>query len=56
MPDFFGRIRALAHDFPLRSTFTAQLILPVDLTTKEAKQLAAFILSLAQDDDEREVG
>jgi hypothetical protein len=52
MPDFFGRTHGLAHEFPLRPDFMVQLVLPVNLTTKEARRLAAFLLTLADDDDQ----
>ena len=36
----------ICYNFPLRSDFMAQLVLPQDLTEKEAKRLAAFIATL----------
>lgn len=36
----------LVYDFPLRADFMAQLVLPRDLTSAEAKRLMAFLESL----------
>ena len=39
----------LTMAYPLRQNFLAQIVLPRDLTTDEAKRLAAFIATLAHD-------
>jgi hypothetical protein len=39
----------LALPFPIRADFTAQLLLPRDLTVEEARRLGAFVLTLAAD-------
>lgn len=39
----------LSHAFPLRQDFLAQVMLPRDLKSAEAKRLAAFIATLAVD-------
>ncbi len=40
----------IPHLFPLRDGVLATLMLPVDLTSQEAKRLSAFIESLAVPD------
>jgi hypothetical protein len=35
--------------YPLRSDFLAQIVIPRDLNTIEAKRLAGFLLSIAVD-------
>ena len=42
----------ITYPFPLRTSTLAELTLPPDLTTREADRLAAFIKSLAVDDDD----
>lgn len=42
----------LTHSIELRPGVTAQLIVPVDLTAREAKRLAALIVALPNDDAE----
>jgi hypothetical protein len=39
----------LAMPFPLRSDFLAQIVIPRNLSTDEARRLSAFILTLATD-------
>jgi hypothetical protein len=39
----------LAMPFPLRSDFLAQIVIPRNLSTDEARRLSAFILTLAND-------
>lgn len=43
------RSAGLPLPFPLRPDFVAQLVVPRDLTTAEAKRLGAFLLTLASD-------
>lgn len=38
---------ALTLDYPLRPDFLAQVVIPRDLTTEEARRLVAFLLALA---------
>lgn len=40
----------IAYPFPLRLGLTAQVHLPADLTSREARRLAAFIAALSVDD------
>lgn len=40
----------IAYPFPLRPGLTAQVHLPADLTSREAKRLASFIAALSLDD------
>ncbi|MEZ5119613.1 MAG: hypothetical protein R2686_06890 [Candidatus Nanopelagicales bacterium] len=40
----------IAYPFPLRPGLTAQVHLPADVTSREAKRLAAFIAALSVDD------
>ncbi len=49
-----NKSRALAYDFPLRPDFLAQLVLPVNITEREAKKLGAFLLTLVQEQEEPE--
>lgn len=39
----------LALDFPLRPEYRAQVVIPADMTTEEARRLGAFLLTLAAD-------
>jgi hypothetical protein len=41
----------LRHRLPLRPDFDVEIVLPRDLTGKEARRLVAWISTLAQDDD-----
>jgi hypothetical protein len=45
------QVAGLSYDFPLRSDFLAQVLLPRDLKTSEARRLNQFILTLASDYD-----
>jgi hypothetical protein len=38
---------ALVLPFPLRHGYTAQVVVPVDMTIDEAKRFCAFVTSLA---------
>lgn len=38
---------SLCLDFPLRPDFMAQVVVPKDMTSAEAKRLRGFLLSLA---------
>lgn len=40
---------AIPVTFPLRTNFRVQIILPEDMTTIEAKRIARFVMSYAQD-------
>ncbi len=44
-----GISNGLPLSFPLRPDFLAQVVVPRDLTTAEAKRLSAFLLTLASD-------
>jgi hypothetical protein len=44
-----GMSNGLPLSFPLRPDFLAQVVVPRDLTTAEAKRLSAFLLTLASD-------
>lgn len=37
------------YNFPLRDDFTAQLVLPRDLTTEEARRIRTMLITLAVD-------
>ena len=39
----------LSFDFPLRPDFLAQLVIPRDLKSEEAKRLCSFVMTLATD-------
>jgi hypothetical protein len=38
--------RSVCHHFPMRPGYLAQVVLPADLTTAEAKRLQDFLMSL----------
>jgi hypothetical protein len=40
--------RPQAYPFPLRAGYMAQVVLPRDMTKKEAERLCAFVMSLAK--------
>ena len=40
--------KPLVLDYPLRSNYMAQIVIPPDLTTEEALRLCAFIDALAE--------
>ena len=42
----------LVMPFPLRDDYSAQLVIPVDMTADEAERLCKFIKSLAVPDEE----
>jgi hypothetical protein len=42
---------AIAYPYPLRDQFTAQLLLPRDITKHEADRLIAFLHSLVIDEE-----
>lgn len=42
--------RSMVYPFPIRGNYRAQLVLPEDLTTLEAKRLSAFIQTLVIDE------
>lgn len=48
----FGDL-GLTYPFPLRPDFVAQLVIPRDLSTEEAKRLSIFIQALGHDVDPR---
>jgi hypothetical protein len=37
---------SLCHQFPLRAKYTAQVVVPRDMTKQEADRLCAFVVSL----------
>jgi len=41
----------LTLDYPLRPDFLAQVVIPRDLTTEEARRMVAFLLALTSDDE-----
>ena len=43
---FTERSQWIAHTFPLRRDFLAQLVLPVNLTRQESDRLCAFLKAL----------
>jgi hypothetical protein len=42
----------LAYNFPLRPDFMAQLVLPQDLSTKEARRLADMLATLVTTEEQ----
>jgi hypothetical protein len=39
----------LCNDYPMRPDFLAQVVVPRDMTYREAKRLAAFIMALTEE-------
>ena len=49
-------VRWLALNFPLRPDFLAEIVVPFDLTPREAERLAAFIKALPMPEGEPSTG
>jgi hypothetical protein len=49
------RVQGLTLDFPMRADFLAQVVVPRDMKSYEARRLASFILTLADDFTPKEV-
>jgi hypothetical protein len=47
-------VAGLSYDYPIRPDFLAQVVVPRDLTSFEARRLTRFIMALAQDYDGRD--
>ena len=49
------RMAAISLDFPLRTDFLAQVVVPRDLKAEEARRLCAFVMTLAADYEPKNV-
>ncbi|HUN74374.1 MAG TPA: hypothetical protein VMU40_07660 [Steroidobacteraceae bacterium] len=48
-PPFVAAVAGLTLSYPLRADFLAQVVVPRDMTSAEARRLASFIMTLAAD-------
>jgi hypothetical protein len=39
-------MKVLCHQFPLRTNYLVQVVIPADMTKEEAARLVAFVMSL----------